>query len=166
MDFSPMDVARVVICTEDAIYGLNRYNTADDGIYPAEPYLKPSGATIRDKATIVRLHAALRSASVASGYPKTGSGILSYQVFLDGNDKVLAVTSIENYRCCVSMHDCSMKNGWIRFNKDMSSRGCQSVLYCRTIYEFMKQELPAEIERWDQFYRPHTGGIEQAIFGM
>jgi len=157
-------IARVVICKEEIIYGLHPTNISEDSVFGVNFYLKPTGVTIRDKNIIAQLYNAGREADVSFGYPKTPSGLLSTLVFLDKRNRVLAVTSVENHQCCVSLRDCSMEEGWIKFNKNWSLNGFQSVPFCRTIFEFMKKEMPQDIEYWNKEFRNH-GGIEKLLFG-
>lgn len=169
-EFSAEDIDRVSLCYESSIYGAEGRTTFDpgeqpiDSLLPAEFYLKPSGVAIRNRETISQLHKALRSSQIGTGYPKTASGILSYQVFLDRGNRILAVTSIENYQCNITIEDCSMEQGWIRFNKDMSFRGCQNEPFCRIVYEFMKKELPDKIASWEEYFKT-LGGLEKHLFG-
>ena len=167
-EFSAKDIDRVSICFEERIYGPQGRATFDpdnrpiDSVIPVDFYLKPSGAAIRDRKTIKQLHSALRSSSIGTGYPKTASGILSYQVFFDKENKILAVTSIENYQCNVSFRNCAMQNGWIHF-KEMTFQGCQNVPFCKAIYEFMNKELPETIAYWEEFFKDH-GGHKKHLF--
>lgn len=153
--FAASDIDKVLICCEAENHGTDT---------SPEFGLKPSGAAIRDRTTIASLHQAMISSPIGTGYPKTGSGILSYQVFLDSKNRILAVTSIENYRCNVSIRECSMTDGVIRFNEDMSFRGCQNKVFCRTVYEFMKKEMPDTIASWEESFKKH-GGLEKNLFG-
>lgn len=169
-EFTAEDIDRVSLCYESSIYGAEGRTTFDpgeqpiDSLLPTEFYLKPSGVAIRNRETISQLHKALCSYQIGTGYPKTGSGILSYQVFFDRKNKILAVTSIENYQCNITIHNCSLEQGWIRFNEDISFRGCQNEPFCRIVYEFMKKELPDEIASWEESFKNH-GGLEKHLFG-
>jgi len=151
--FAASDIDKVLLCFEE-----NRGTDTSP-----EFGLKPSGAAIRDKTTIASLHQAMFSSPIGTGYPKTGSGILSYQVFLDAKNRILAVTSIENYQCNVSIRECSMTDGVIRFNEDMSFRGSQNKVFCRTVYEFMKKEMPDTTASWEEYFKKR-GGLEKRLF--
>ena len=153
--FAASDIDKVLICCEEENHGTDT---------SPEFGLKPSGAAIRDKTTIASLHQAMFSSAIGTGYPKTGSGILSYQVFLDAKNRILAVTSIENYQCNVSIRECSMTDGVIRFNEDMSFRGCQNKVFCRTVYDFMKKEMPDTSASWEESFKK-LGGLEKLLFG-
>jgi len=153
LGFAASDIDRVLFCAEQ------NFGTETS----PEFGLNPSGAVIRDRATIDRLHQAMNSSPIGTGYPKTGSGILCYLVFLDSTNRILAATSIENYQCCISIRECSLINGEIRFKDDMSFRGCQNRVFCRTIYDYMKKEMPSEIESWDESFKT-DGGLEKLLF--
>jgi len=160
------DISRISLCHEEKIWG---ENPILGGPAPVEIYLRPYGAEIRDRETIHKMWKALRGAKVSSGYPKTGSGLLSYQVFFDKDNRILATTSIENHQCGVAFSRCamtrgSMKYGWISFMpNDNAFLGCQSVQYCRLVFDFMKRELPEVIAKWDRIHQTR-GGIEKQLF--
>lgn len=161
--FPSGDIERVVLCEEESIYGLYARDPSDDGVYPVEFYLRPVWGTIRDRSDIARLHHALCAGNVTSGYPRTFSGCLCYQVFLNASNEVLAVTSIEAYECGVAILNGHMDGGVIRFGDRQGTLGLQSAPYCRIIHEFMQREQPGRMAELDRLYRDR-GGIEKAIF--
>jgi hypothetical protein len=165
--FSANDIDRVLICFEDKIYGPEKnenLNEPEDYVSFAQFYLRPSGYSIKNQKTILKLYDAIRKAKKTSDY--TFSGILSYQVFLDKKGKILIATQIVNYDSCIAYRKCYLKKGWIHFSEDddeICTLNVNSPEYCRIIYNFMKKHIPKRIEKLNNLYKKQ-GGLEKQLF--
>lgn len=153
---SSTDVVRIVLYEEKFLP-----RKPEDGELALSFYLKPLGAIITNQSVIASACESLRKAELSRGHPKTGSGLLNYQVFYGKKDRVLAVTSIENYRCSVAFKEFRVDNGILRASG--ASHGCRSVQFCRIIFDFTKNALPDEFSKLDDIYRAQ-GGIEKLLF--
>jgi hypothetical protein len=170
LQFSANDVSRVVICFEKEIEILDLKIRADeyseDDIVESTDskyYLAPVGIAIRNKKTIGDILEALSDKHVKSDGPSF-NGILCYQVFLDKYNKILFVTKIVNDKGFVSSVNCVLKDGVIMFDHtrddDISFR---DYVFCRIIYNFMKENLSYVIDEQNGWYKDQ-GGLEKVLF--
>jgi hypothetical protein len=166
--FSEEDIAKVVICFETPIYGPDKsFDNPEepyDSIFHADFYLQPSGFAIKNRKMISELYNAAKSIEYDLGY--ASSGILSYQVYLDKEGKVLAIVHIVNWESYINIGKGYIKDGWIHFaefNEDSIIIAGRSPKYCRIIYDFMKKNMPEKIKELDGMYKKQ-GGLEKILF--
>ena len=162
--FSQKDIAKIVICFEKTIYGpyesFDNPEEPNDNVLPAQSYLEPSGYAIKSQQTISRLYNIAKEMPRDRGYPTVG--ILSYQVYLNKNGKVLGITHIVNWKGYVCFDRGYVQNGWIHLEEDNFAG--RSIEYCKIIYDFMKKNMPDKIKEINEIYKKQ-GGLEKLLFG-
>lgn len=164
---APHPVEELVTSERVAKVLLARHVYEEDG----SSRLQTFAVQIDDAKTVEALCDAVALANLSSDYAYTWAGVLSFQVFLDKKDRILAVCHIVNSDCLVVFGEGFRRRGNIYLHPGRNRRlpprtGGRAPEYCRIVYEFMKARMPEEIARQNKYYADTpVETLERSLFG-
>ena len=120
------------------------------------PYLQSLDVVITNRNDITRLYNSLNNTTFTNRCDAPFVGIFCHQVFIGTNDEVLAISHIVNYDATVVLNNGIKKDQhYYILDKGPTFDGimvCQSIDFCRIIYDRVNENIPAFITKQNKFY--------------
>lgn len=135
-------VNKIILCEENSSFD--------------NPWLQPIGVVITNNNDIAMLYNELSNQSFTNCLEAPFVGILCYQVFLSKHDEVLAITHIVNFEATVVLQKGKIINQrYYVVNTGKAAdiyRVCESIKFCRMIYEYLKKYRPDFVAVQNKYY--------------